>query len=91
MPVSKKNHRKNTSKRYSKQTFGKSVFDGKPTLITYRYRVPKPYQEAVSNVISAFRNGTSFNTACDQVAASDPDHINRNKLAEHTLKFIANS
>ena len=91
MPVSKKNHRKNPSKRYSKQTFGKSVFDGKPTLITYRYKVPKTYQAAVNDVISALKQDVGFNDACDQVATADPEHINRNKLAEHTLKYIANS
>ncbi len=34
-------------------------------------------------------SGTPFNRAVDQVIAFYPD-LNRNKLAEHTLKWIAN-
>lgn len=81
------NHR---NRRYKTEAFGKSVFDGSPTLVLNRYRVPDTYSQAVSDVITAFRNGVPFNRAVDQAAALDPSHLNRNKLAEHTLKTIAN-
>lgn len=76
--------------RYRKESYGKSVFDGKPTLVINRYRVPKPYQNAVNNVITSYKNNIPFNKAVDHVASLDPEHINRNKLAEHALKAIAN-
>lgn len=78
-------------KHYSKRSFGKSVFDGKPTLVINEYRVPKSYQAAVNDVITALKHDVGFNKAVDQVAALYPHSINRNKLAEHALKFIANS
>ena len=90
MPKSKKNYRK-SDRNYRRQAFGKSVLDDNPTLITYRYHVPNAYYDAVNDVITAFKNGVSFNKAVDQAAALHPNNINRNKLAEHTLKFIANS
>ncbi len=76
--------------RYRKECHGKSVFDGKPTLIINRYHTPNGYYEAVQNVITAYKSGTPFNKAVDQVYSIDPNHLNRNKLAEHTLKTIAN-
>lgn len=79
-----------TQKRYKQKVIGKSVFDNNPTLIVSTYRVPNAYKEAVENAITAYRHGISFNKAIDQAATIDPDHINRNKLAEHTLRTIAN-
>lgn len=76
--------------KYRTETYGKSVFDDSPTLIVNRYWTPKPYRIPVNDVITAFKSGVSFNRAVDQVAALDPIHINRNKLAEHALKTIAN-
>lgn len=92
MPKSKLNNNSKRKKnsRYIKKTFGKSVFDGNPTLILNHYRVPKSYQAAVADVLTAFRSGIPFNRAVDQVYTLDLLHINRDKLAEHTLKFIAN-
>ena len=81
---------KHISNRYTKETFGKSVFDNSPTLIINRYHAPNGYIKAVRNVLSAFHDGIPFNRAVDQVYALDPKHLNRNKLAEHTLKTIAN-
>lgn len=76
--------------RYRQQTFGKSIFDDNPTLILNRYWLPKTYIDPVHKVITAYKQDIPFNTAVDQVAALYPNTINRNKLAEHTLKFIAN-
>lgn len=76
--------------KYKRESFGKSLFDDKPTLIVNRYWLPKPYIEPVNDVITAFKHDVPFNRAVDQVAALYPNIINRNKLAEHTLKFIAN-
>lgn len=76
--------------KYKTETHGKSVFDGKPTLIINRYHTPSVYKDAVQNVIIAYKSGIPFNKAIDQVYSLDPNHLNRNKLAEHTLKTIAN-
>ena len=46
--------------------------------------------EAYKAVVNAIENGIPFNRAVDQVAALYPKTINRNKLAEHTLRYIAN-
>lgn len=75
---------------YRQRKYGKSLLDGNPTLILNRYWVPKQYRQPVAGVLSAFRSGTSFNKSVDQVAVVYGDAINRNKLAEHTLKTIAN-
>lgn len=87
MPADTKKRHKS---RYKQRRHGKSVFDGSPTLIVNSYKVPNAYSNAVKDVITAFRNGISFNKAVDQVAALYPRSVSRNKLAEHTLKFIAN-
>lgn len=79
-----------THKRYNKKVISKSMFDGNPTLIINTYRTPSAYRKAVVDVITAYKHGIPFNRAVDQVYALDPNHINRNKLAEHTLKYIAN-
>ena len=75
---------------YRKQIISKSAFDNNPTLIINRYHTPAVYKDAVQNVITAYKSGIPFNKAIDQVFALDPNHLNRNKLAEHTLKTIAN-
>lgn len=78
------------SKQYKPKAFGKSVFDDKPTLIVNRYWLPKPYIDPVHDVITAYKHDIPFNKAVDQVAALYPNTVQRNKLAEHTLKYIAN-
>ena len=84
-------HRKDkTSRNYKKKCQGKSVFDDDPLLTVHSYRVPNSYANAVNDVLTAFRSGISFNKAVDQVAALNHHTINRNRLAEHTLRFIAN-
>lgn len=75
---------------YRKEVHGKSVFDDNPTLIINRYRTPNGYYQAVNDVLTAFHSGIPFNRAVDQVYSLDSTHLNRNKLAEHTLKTIAN-
>lgn len=84
------NTRQKQNRRYSRRSSGKSVFDGKPTLILNRYWVPKQYIDPVSDVINALKHDVPFNKAVDQVYALHSNSINRNKLAEHTLKYIAN-
>lgn len=76
--------------QYKPKTCGKSVFDNSPTLVVNRYWIPKSYFNPVTDVLNAYKSGVPFNRAVDQVAALDPIHINRNKLAEHALKTIAN-
>lgn len=88
MSSDRKHNRYNN--RYRTDKYGKSIFDGSPTLTISRYRIPKPYLNAVNDVLTAYKQGIPFNRAVDQVATLDPDHINRNKLAEHALKTIAN-
>ena len=80
---------RDTPPRYRRKVRQRSPFDNSPTLITNEYYVPKQYAEAVKLVISARMSGTPFNKAVDHVASAYP-HLNRNKLAEHTLKTIAN-
>lgn len=82
--------RKPRDNRYTQEKYGKSVFDDSPTLTINRYHTPNGYKRAVQDVISAYKNDVPFNRAVDQVCALDPNHLNRNKLAEHTLKTIAN-
>ena len=87
---------KNKSKRYHKQTqqleTPGSFFSKYPTITTNKYWIPKTYKDSVELAIQLYRSGISFNKALDQAyaVANDPNHINRNKLAEHTLKSIAN-
>lgn len=88
--MSRSKRNRNQHRYYKKESFGKSVFDGKPTLIINHYIVPTAYKDAVSDVLTAFHNGIPFNRAVDQVATLNPSHINRDKLATHTLKYIAN-
>lgn len=77
-------------RHYKQDSFGKSIFDGNPTLIIHRYIPPKTYRDAINDVLTAYHSGISFNKAVDQVAALNPKSINRNKLHEHALKTIAN-
>ena len=78
------------NRRYKPKVVSRSIFDNEPTLIVNEYRVPNAYAEAVQNVITAYRDGVPFNKAVDNVSTTNPHHINRNKLAEHTLRTIAN-
>ena len=82
--------RKQSIRRYKPKVVSRSIFDNEPTLIVNEYRVPNAYAEAVQNVITAYRDGVPFNKAVDNVSTTNPHHINRNKLAEHTLRTIAN-
>lgn len=61
------------------------------TIITVNeYHVPKNYKAAVENVLDLFKHSDiPFNQAVDQVAASHKS-LNRNTLAKHTLKYLAN-
>ena len=60
------------------------------TLVTTNdCHIPRQYKVAVQSVIVVYRSGISFNKSVDQVAASYKS-LNRNTLAKHTLKFIAN-
>lgn len=76
--------------RYRKKRSGKSVFDGRPTLTLNRYWLPKPYIDPVHDVFVAVKADVPFNRAVDQVALLYADAIDRNKLAEHALKWLAN-
>lgn len=67
----------------------KSYFDKYPTLTVNRYWIPKGYLEAVSQTISFYRSGIPFNKAVDEAHKNNPT-LKRNKIAEHTLKRIAN-
>ena len=85
--------RRNTryKNRYKKEVIGKSIFDDNPTLTLNHYWTPKAYLNPVNDVLTAYRQGIPFNRAVDQVFALNPNGINRNKLAEHALKTIANN
>ena len=76
--------------KYKPKVKAKSVFDGSPTLLVNEYWMPKPYVQPVREVIADFKSGIPFNRAVDQVAAVYKDSVNRDKLAEHALKTIAN-
>lgn len=76
--------------KYKPKVKAKSVFDGNPTLVVNRYWLPKPYIDPVHDVMTAVKNDIPFNKAVDQVAALYFDTISRDKLAEHTLKWLAN-
>lgn len=86
----RKRSHQNRNRMYKTMTVTRSVFDDNPTLIIHRYRPPSTYADAISDVLTALRHDVPFNRAVDQVTALDPEHINRDKLAEHTLKTIAN-
>lgn len=73
-------------KHYKKQY---TRIDLNNIVTTNEYQVPKKYQQAVEIVIKVYRSGISFNKSIDQVSASYKS-LNRNTLAKHTLKFIAN-
>lgn len=88
--MSNKNHR---YRKQQHQLESSDSFFGKyPTLTVNRYWIPKVYKDSVELTIQLYRSGVSFNKALDQACAvaNDPQHISRNKLAEHTLKYIAN-
>lgn len=85
-----KAYKQQQHKRYRTEVLGRSIFDGSPTLTVDRYRVPRTYEDAVKDVITAFKSGIPFNRAVDQVATLEQGRVNRDKLSEHTLKCIAN-
>lgn len=75
---------------YRKKVARKSIFDGNPTLVLNRYWTPEAYILPVQDVLTAFKSGIPFNRAVDQVYTLNKSTIKRDKLAEHTLKTIAN-
>lgn len=81
---------KRNARRYKPKVIARSVFDESPTLIVNEYRIPNAYIQAVNDTIDAYKSGISFNKAVDLAYEQDTHHINRNKLAEHTLRTIAN-
>lgn len=87
MPKSK--HSNKQFNNYRPKTISKSPFDNNPTLTINRYWIPKPYLQAVRDVITSYKSGTSFNKSVDHASDSYPN-LNRNKIAEHALKYIAN-
>lgn len=84
---------KNKSKRYHPKSVrvdsNHSFFEKYPTLTFNRYWIPKAYLDAVMLTIQLYHSGYSFNKSADQASAVYPN-LNRNKLVEHTLKYIAN-
>lgn len=89
MPKAKPNQRR-SYRKYKARTVRKSIFDDSPTLIVNDYLVPNAYRDAVTDVITAYRQGISFNRSVDQVHMLYAGKVNRNKLAEYTLRSIAN-
>ena len=89
MPKAKPNQRR-SYRKYKAKTVRKSIFDDSPTLIVNDYLVPNAYRDAVTDVITAYRQGISFNRSVDQVHTLYAGKVNRNKLAEYTLRTIAN-
>lgn len=89
MPKSN-SHQRRSHRKYKAKAVQKSIFDDSPTLIVNDYLVPNAYKDAVTDVITAYRQGVSFNRAVDQVHTLYAGRVNRNKLAEYTLRSIAN-
>lgn len=87
---------KSNRSRYKKTTteIADPSFFSKYTSITVNhYWIPNAYLDAVTLVIQLYKSGVPFNKAVDQAYAAHPPNkqkIGRNKLAEHTLKYIAN-
>lgn len=87
--------KKNSDKhRYHKKTIRldseRSFFDKYPTLTINRYYIPSAYLDAVNLTLQLhYESRFSFNRSVDQASAVYPN-LNRNKIAEHTLKHIAN-
>lgn len=87
---------KNKRNRYKKVTTevtDTSFFGKYPTITVNKYWIPNAYLDDVKLVVQLFRSGYSFNRSIDQAFAAHPPNkqqINRNKLAEHALKYIAN-
>lgn len=86
--------KKKSQPRYKKKTVrvdsDHSFFDKYPTIIANRYWIPNAYLDAVNLTIQLFQDSKfSFNRSVDQAAAVYPS-LNRNKIMEHTLKFLAN-
>lgn len=87
-------NKKANKHRYQKKTIRldseKSYFDKYPTLTLNRYWIPKAYLDAVNLTLQLhYESRFSFNRSVDQAHAAYPK-LNRNKIAEHTLKYIAN-
>lgn len=85
-----KRHQRRSYRKYQAKTVRKSPFDDSPTLIVNEFHAPRSYEDAIQDVITAYRHDISFNKALDQVAALYAGKVNRNKLAEYALRTIAN-
>lgn len=79
---------KKPNKKSNRKKHG-GFFEKYPNVSVYRYWIPKQYKPAVDLIIEILQPTTSFNKAVDQAADTFPN-LDRNKLAEHTLKYIAN-
>lgn len=84
-----RNHRYQNKKKPARSDSNHSFFDKYPNPTSSRYWIPKLYKDHVPTVIHYYINGIPFNKAVDRVAKANPQ-LNRNKLLEHTLKYIAN-
>lgn len=73
-------------KHYTRRT---TRIDINTLVTTNEYHVPDKYKTAVAKVIQAYVSGLSFNRAVDKIA-EEYKSLNRNTLAKHTLKYIAN-
>lgn len=73
-------------KPYTRRT---TRIDINTLVTTNEYNVPDKYKTAVTKVIQAYVSGLPFNRAIDKIA-EDYKSLNRNTLAKHTLKYIAN-
>lgn len=73
-------------KHYTKRT---TRIDINTLVTTNEYHVPDKYKTAVAKVIQTYFSGLPFNRAVDKVAG-EYKSLNRNTLAKHTLKYIAN-
>lgn len=87
MPIYRKRGAGMGYKHYTKRT---TRIDMNTIITVNEYHVPNNYKAAVESVLDTFRHSDlSFNQAVDQVAASRKS-LNRNTLAKHALKYLAN-
>ena len=73
-------------KPYTRRT---TRIDINTLVTTNEYNIPDKYKTAVNKVIQAYVSGLPFNRAIDKIA-EEYKSLNRNTLAKHTLKYIAN-
>jgi hypothetical protein len=73
-------------KPYTRRT---TRIDINTLVTTNEYNIPNKYKTAVAKVIQAYVSGLPFNRAVDRIA-QEYKSLNRNTLAKHTLRHIAN-